>query len=133
MAGNTDDLIRRLTESAAPVHRLAPPGRRAMLWLALALAWVGLVVWMESPRPDLADKLRDPRFLAETVFALATGLVAALAAFTTVVPGSESTSVNALIVPLAGWLGATGGGCVKDWLRLGSTATAFATDWGCFP
>lgn len=133
MTQDTDDLIRNLAGQAAPVRLFPPPWRRTAAWLACSLLYVAAVVIILAPRADLASKIQDQRFVIEAVTALATAVLAALAAFSTVVPGYSRVALALLIVPLAAWLGSLGVGCVRDWIELGPAGMALATDWGCFP
>src|SRR5260370_4172635 len=84
---DTGELIQLLAEGCEPVRPLPHPWTRTAEWLAVALLYVLLVVFVVSPRPDLAAKIFDWRFVVEQVPALATGIAAAVAAFTTVIPG----------------------------------------------
>lgn len=129
---DTDDLIRRLAANAPVVRSLADPWRRTAVWLASALGVV-LILVLLSPRPDLASQVTNPRFLAETLTALMTGIAAAIAALTTVVPGRRRKATLMALVPLAAWLGVIGQGCVHDWTQLGPRGRLLHTDWGCFP
>ena len=132
MHGNTDELIRRLASGAA-VRPLPRPWIRAGAWLAFAVTYIGVVVFAMTPRDDLGTKIADPRFVIEAATALATGVAASIAAFTTVVPGRSRKSLAILMLPLTAWLGSLGLGCVQDWITLDSAGRLFATDWGCFP
>jgi hypothetical protein len=59
------------------------------LWLTL-VAMVGGVVGLSGVRPDLAQQLRDPGYLLETVLLAVAGMVAALSALQEAVPGHEA-------------------------------------------
>ena len=85
MMRDTGDLVRQLAADGAPVRPLSPPWARAAVWSAASLASVSLlyVLW---PHPGLTLSA-DRGFLIEQGAALATAIVAALAAFTMVVPG----------------------------------------------
>ena len=130
---NTEDLIQRLAGTSRAVRPLSQPSRRAAAWLAGAILYVGVVVLASTPRGDLAAKLSDLRFVIEAATALATGIAAAIAAFTTVVPGYNRKALVVLMVPLAAWLGSVSLGCVRDWIALGPSGLTLSTDWSCFP
>lgn len=130
---STDELIDRLVCDAHPVRPLASPLCRMMFWGAVSLALAALVVVIISPRPDLATKLAEPRFLAEQGMALLTALAAAFAAFALVVPGLDSRLALAPLLPGTAWLGTLGAGCVADFLRGGSAALRLSPDPGCLP
>lgn len=127
----TDDLILQIARDAAPVRPLSAPAFRTALWFAIALPYVALIILIMSPRPDLAERLADPRFLIEATMALATSATAAFAAFSAVVPGRARSLLLLPILPLAVWLGSLGQGCVERWLR--SEAQVLGWDWMCIP
>ena len=114
----------QLAADAMPVGRLPPPWRRAAIWLAVALPYVALVVLAMPPEFDVAAALADRRFLIEQLAALATALLAAFAAFASVVPGIDRRVLLLPLVPLAIWLASLGEGCVQDWIRLGPDGLA---------
>jgi hypothetical protein len=129
----TERLIQRLADGPEPVRPLPGPWVRTAAWLALAVPYVALVVYVVSPRDDLLVKLWDLRFLIEQFAALATGIAAAAAAFASTIPGYDRRSLFLPIVPLAVWLGSLGEGCIQAWLQLGPEGLALWPDWLCFP
>lgn len=133
MTQQTSDLIRRIAQTGGPVRRLAPPWRRTAFWFAVSLPYVAAVVWIMSPRPDLMEKLADPRFQIEQFAALATALAAAVAAFGAVVPGRSRWLLVAPAAPLALWLASLGQGCLQAWLAFGAGGLRFRPDLICFP
>ncbi len=132
MIRDTENLIRSLADSIQPVRPLPRPWIRAAAWLALSAAYIGIVLMM-TPRHGLPSKWSDPRFAVEQVSALAVGLCAAVAAFATVVPGHSRKILALLLVPLAGWLGSAGAGCIQSFVRLGPQALSPEHDLSCFP
>ena len=133
MTTNTNDLIRRLAANVTPVRALPRPWARTAAWLAVSVPYVAVVAIAMSVRNDLSSRLTDPRFVAEGVTALAIGIVAAVAAFATVVPGYGRRWSMLALVLLAVWLGNLGWGCVKDWIQFGPGGVLIETDWSCFP
>lgn len=129
----TQDLIERLAGDAAPLRPLPPPALRAALWLAVAVPAVAATVALISPRPDLADKLRDGRYLVEQGAAVTTALLAAFATFSAGVPGLPRWPLALPLVPLAVWLGSLGEGCIASWVRAGPEGLSFRPDWMCVP
>lgn len=127
----TDELIDRLVCDAHPVRPLASPLCRMMFWTAVSLAFAALVVGIASPRPDIAEKLTEPRFLIEQGMALLTAVGAAFAAFALVVPGLDSRLAMVALLPGMAWIGTLGAGCVADFLRAGSAALGLTPDPGC--
>jgi hypothetical protein len=125
----TPDLIESLVADAAPVKRLAPLARAAG-WLAFAALILALVAVSHTLRPDLALLALQPRFLCGVGGALATGVLAAVAAFAVSVPGRSRAW---LLLPLPGvllWALAIGEGCV-DWVGLPAGGSLPGEEAGC--
>lgn len=80
------------------------------------------MVGIIGPRPDLAERLNDSRFLLEQGAALATGLSAAIAALALTVPASPRPLRLLPVAPAAFWLGTLGWGCLHDaragWMQI---------------
>jgi len=130
---DTERLIQTLVDTATPVRPLARPWVRAALWLAIAIPYIALVVYVMSPRPDLMTKMGDARYLVEQVAALATGIAAAVAAFASTIPGFNRRLMLLPLLPLIAWLGALGDGCIGIWLQFGWDGLTLRPDWFCFP
>lgn len=129
----TESLIHQLAAKATPVRPLPAPWKRTGLWLAIAFPYVALIVILMSPRPDLAMQLADSRFQVELVAALATAILAAVAAFACTVPGQSRTVCLLPMAPLAIWLASLGYGCIQDWRALGPEGLRLRIDWDCMP
>jgi hypothetical protein len=129
---DTDALISRLSDRAAPVRRLPPPWKRTLVWLALGLPPLVLVVAVHGLDVDLGTAMADRRFLIEQIATIATALMAAFAAFASTVPGASRKWRWLPAVPFAVWLLSVGKGCVEDWLALGPAGLALRVDSGCF-
>jgi hypothetical protein len=127
---DTGKLIEVLAEAGGPVRRLPNPWRRTAAWLILAMAYVALVVFVMSPRNDLAVKFLQSRFAIEQAAALATGIAAAVAAFATVIPGYDRRILLLPVIPAVVWLGSLGEGCIEQWIRSG---LSLQSDWFCLP
>jgi hypothetical protein len=128
----TDDLILELARDANPVRRLPPPGRRAALWLALALPYAAFVIALSGSAPGLGQMAQNTRFLVEQAATLATAVTAAVAAFSLLVPGRSRRLAWLPLFPLAVWLLTLGQGCLADWRRLGPEGLSLRIDWDCF-
>jgi len=128
----TPDLIDSLAKGAAPVRRLRPPLVRAAGWLAFAASILALVIVAHGLRPDLAASLQTTAFAINFGAALATGVLAAIAAFVVGVPGRSSAWLLLPVPTLAVWMLNIGYGCVTAWvdlpagLKLGDEASCFA-------
>ena len=128
----TDDLIERLAADLRPVKRLAPPALRAAGWITLALLLVAACVVAFGPRHDLMDRLSRPHEVAQLVFALATGILAAVAAFELALPDRSRHWALLPLPTAAAWVGSLGLGCLADVAREGPQALVLGTSWGCF-
>jgi hypothetical protein len=128
----TEALIARLAQEARPQRPLAHPARRGLFWGLAALAFGAAMVWAIGPRPDLAERLADARFLLEQGAALATGLAAAVAALALTIPGSSPMLRLLPVVPGAIWLGTLSVGCLRDWWQMGPDGLRITPDPACF-
>jgi len=128
----TRDLIDALVDSGGPVRRLRPPVWRAALWLAVAVAVIGLLGWWHGPRGDLADRLRQMGFVTGLAAAALTGALAAVAAFMLSLP-DRSRAWALLPVPAAAlWLATVGIGCLTDWVRIDDENFRWGEAVACF-
>jgi hypothetical protein len=98
----SDALVRSLTSDLTPVRRLRNVKTRTALWAALAALYVTLGTLALGARPDLARKLSDAGYLAESAALVAVFVSAARCAFRLSVPGIEPTAL-AWTVPAAAW------------------------------
>jgi hypothetical protein len=130
---DTETLIRELARRTLRVRPLARPWVRAAAWLAIAVPSALLVVVMMSAHGDWVSRLWMPRVLGEEAFALATGILAAVAAFASVVPGHDRKVLFLPLVPLVLWLGGLGQTSVREWLELASDGFSMRTEWVCLP
>src|SRR5581483_7976183 len=106
----TDILIERLAASVVPVRPLASPGVRALKWLGVAVLWMLAAALMIQPRADVIAAVRDPGFAAQAAVGVATAMVAATAAFASVVPGYGAWRRAALMtVPVIWFIWFAGG------------------------
>jgi hypothetical protein len=99
----------------------------------IAAPGAALMTFMMHSHGDLLSKLSTPQYLAEEVFALATGVLAAIAAFASVVPGYNRKLLAPPLVLLALWLGSLGVSGAHDWLRVDPDGFSFQLEWFCLP
>ena len=130
---DTDKLIQTLVATIQPVRPLPRPWVRTASWLAIAIPYMALVVYVMSPRADLIGKITEARYLIEQFAALATGIAAAIAAFATTIPGYSRKVLLLPVLPLAAWLGVLGYGCVSALNQFGLNGLSLQPDWFCFP
>jgi len=132
MSQSTENLIRKLAHDSAPIRPLARPWIRAVVWLTISTLYMAIVVSLMKSH-GLPPKWDDPRFILEQISAWAVGVGAAVAAFATIVPGHNRRRLAILFIPLAGWLGTVGEGCIHSLIQLGPSALFLKHDLGCFP
>lgn len=130
----TPDLINALAANVTPVRRLRPPVVRAAGWLLLAALILTLLAIGQGIRPDLAQRLHDPMYVARVLCAFTTGTLAAVAAFMLGLPDRSRLWVLLPIPALVLWLSTLGYQCLTDWIsiapdgvRVGEAARCFAT------
>lgn len=130
----TPELIDTLVDCATPIRRLRSPIVRASLWLLLSTLVLVLIALGHGVRPDLAERLRQPIFVVGMSGALATGILAALAAFKVSLPDSSRWWLLLPALPLAVWVSTIGYSCLTNWvsmgpdgIRLGEAVRCFAT------
>jgi hypothetical protein len=128
----TSELIDALVDCATPVRRLRPPFVRAMLWLGFAGLVLALVAIGHGLRADLTLRLHQPTFAISTAAALATGILAAVAAFAISLPDRSRWWLMLPIPTLAVWISTIGYDCITDWVSIGPEGVRFGDELRCF-
>jgi hypothetical protein len=128
----TERLIDALVAGASPVRRLRPPLVRALSWLALAGAILVLLAIGHGVRSDLLEHLRQPVFVVSILAALATGVLAAIAAFMVSLPDRSQSWLLLPAPTLAVWIGTIGYGCLTDWVAIGADGVHLGETVRCF-
>ena len=128
---DTDHLILQLAERAQPVARLLAPWRRTMLWFAASLIYVGIVAAVYVLVGGGLPGPIQPRLVLELAAILATAITAAIAAFSSVVPGRDQRFLLLPLIPLSIWLATLGHSCLQDWRVLGAAGVQVRADWDC--
>jgi hypothetical protein len=127
----TEDLIHQLGGDLRPVRRLMPPARRAAVWLlygAMYVAAMMTLAWVR--RGALGVEANAPYVLQQATLA-STGVLAALAAFASVIPGSTSRARVALVLSLGVMMVALLWGTLRDVQQFGTVGVGRETDWPC--
>jgi hypothetical protein len=123
---NTNDLIENLAARLTPVERLWRPGRRTLVWAVAAPAYVGmLAVWVSGGAT--ANPGAGLVFWWPQIAALVAAVVAARAAFGSVVPGARGAAVWATLAALA-WLASLA--AAASW-RSDAAVWANQHEWAC--
>ena len=128
----TPDLIDALVACATPVRRLRPPLVRAVLWLAFAGLVLALLAIGHGVRTDLAERLHQPAFAMTMAAALATGILATVAAFAISLPDRSRWWLALPVPALAAWLSTVGYGCFAAWVGIGPDGIRFGEELRCF-
>src|SRR5262245_53534297 len=126
-----DHLIRQLADSREPVTGLLAPWRRTARWLVASLVYVGIVVAACVFAIGGLPGSIEHRLVLELAAILATAIAAALAAFSSVVPGRDRCFLLLPLVPLGLWLAMVSHDCLQDWQALGSAGLQVWADWDC--
>ena len=125
----TEALIHTLADDATPVGRLLPPERRALLWLALTTVYLAGAVLVIGLRPDIAEAVGDGRTLIETGAALATGILAAMAAFCAACPGRPVWERAMPLPALVLWFGLLAESALEAWTGAPRQAVTMHADF----
>ncbi len=130
----TPELIDLLAASAKPVRRLRPPLARTVVWLLLAAGVFVLLALGHGVRPDLAQRVEQPVFVAGMVASLVTAILAATASFMVSLPDRSRSWLLLPVPALVLWVSTVSYECLTNWvstgpdgMRLGETARCFAT------
>lgn len=102
---NTDRLIAHLAERLPPVQPLRKPGWRAFVWLCGASAFLGALALTMTSTADIATNGVGIAFVGPQLIAIVTGVLAAWAAFTSVIPGYSRTATIWPVVAGLAWIG----------------------------
>ncbi|MGU3667768.1 NrsF family protein [Methylobacterium sp. A49B] len=124
-------LVEDLAGRLDPVRPLPSPVARAALWLgASLLIGLGLAAWAGTGGFML--RMRVPDLALAAIGAVLTAAFAAFAAFATSVPGRSAGWALLPLPPLALWIGASGFGCLREWIAPGTDVPGAHTVMGCF-
>jgi hypothetical protein len=128
----TPEFIDALVANAMPVRRLRPPLLRALLWLLLALAIVALLAVTHGVRSNLLEQFARPTFAVGIAGALATGVLAAIAAIMTSLPDRARLWALLPVPALLVWISTIGYGCLTDWVSIGPEGASMGEAVRCF-
>ena len=124
-------LVEDLAGRLDPVQPLPSPVARAALWLGTALLiGLGLATWAGTGGFML--RMRVPDLALAATGAVLTAAFAAFAAFATSVPGRSAGWALLPLPPLVLWIGASGFGCLREWIAPGTDTPGAHTVMGCF-
>ena len=114
-ADPNERFVQALGADLTPVHRLASPGLRVLLWLAIIGA-VALALTIVSDVGAMIHRLMaaPDMWLAATGSAL-TAVLAAAAAFQLSLPDRKAAWALLPLPAVLLWIGASGMGCLRAW------------------
>jgi hypothetical protein len=128
---NTDELIDRLGRDATVASPLAAPGRRTAVWMVWAVGYLVVVAMLMLAAMSPAGVTTTPLFFVQQSAALVTSVIAARAAFASVIPGASN---RVWMMPALGagvwglsllWAGAL------DLQPVGKLGATSQSDWPC--
>lgn len=128
----TEDLIAGLASDVKPVKRLRPPLTRAASWLVLATVVLFLLCVSQGIRFDIAQRLHDPSFTLALGASLATGILAAFAAFALSLPDRSRLWLLLPFPTLCLWLSNIGYQCLTQWVSIGPQGVSLGETAECF-
>lgn len=129
----TEKLIQSLSERLEPVYPLAPPMKRAAVWLVGVTLLSILLVLGFSRLGLFMSRARDAKLEIELVATLLTGILAVVAAFELSLPDRTFRWLFLPLPSLALWLASSGYSCWEhrvsfgpEPMELGETPRCFA-------
>jgi hypothetical protein len=127
----TGDLIHRLGNDLTPVRPLAPPWKRATMWLLIAGLYLMAVVVLAWMRRGALAIPGTGIFVIQQLAVTATAVAAAVAAFVSVIPGANRRLLAAPLAPGAVVMTTLVMGCISDVRIHGTLGLGRETDWPC--
>jgi hypothetical protein len=112
----TDTLIERLARELQPVRPLRRPAVRAAMWISGAAIYLALIaVPLTSSADVAANTAGGMRFFIPQLMAIVAGVVAAVAAFASVVPGYSRRACVAAAAAAVAWAASLAIGARGQW------------------
>ena len=127
----TDELIERLGRDVTVARPLPPPGIRTAVWTAWAVGYLVVVAVMMFAVMSSAGLTRTPLYLVQQGAAFVTGIIAARAAFASVIPGSKNRVWVPPSLGAAVWGGSLLWAGVRDLQAYGTLGVTGQSDWPC--
>jgi hypothetical protein len=127
----TDDLIDRLGRNATVTRPLPTPGMRTAAWMVWAVSYLVVVAVMMFAVMSSAGVTPTPLYLVQQGAALVTGIMAARAAFASVIPGANNRVWVLPAIGAAAWGLSLLWAGVLDLQASGTLGVTSQSDWPC--
>jgi hypothetical protein len=127
----TDELIERLGRDVTVAKPLPVPGMRTAAWMVWAVSYLVVVAVMMLAMTSSTLVMPTPLFLVQQGAALVTGIMAARAAFASVIPGGSARPWVMPAIGAAVWTGSLLWAGVLDLQASGTLGATSQTDWPC--
>lgn len=131
-APSHDSLIHALGAELAPVRRLRSPLQRAIGWTVLLAVLAALLARHYGLTPMLTRWAGAPDLAWAGLGAVLTAIVAGWVAFSLGVPGRDVRRAWLVLPPAVLWIGASGMGCLREWVAPDTEVATLAQTHGCF-
>ncbi len=128
---NTDELIDRLGRDVTVMRPLPAPGVRTAVWTVWAAIYLVVVTAMMFAVMSSAGVMPTALSLLQQGAALVTGIMAARAAFVSVLPGSNERTWMLPALGAAMWGVLLLWASVRDLQAAGTLGMTSASDWPC--
>jgi hypothetical protein len=127
----TDELIDRLGRDVSVARPLPTPGIRTAVWTVWAVSYLVVVAVMMFALMSSAGVTPTPLYLVQQGAALVTGIMAARAAFASVIPGSNNRVWVLPAIGAAVWVVSLLWAGVRDQQASGTLGVTSQSDWPC--
>jgi len=114
MTIRTESLISDLSHDLKSVKPLQRPWLRTLRWFGILIPYCALAVLVLHFFGKLPTPVVDSQFVWEQIFAILTGITAAMAAFASTIPGRGRGYLAWPLVPMLGWLATLGQACFRQ-------------------
>ena len=128
---NTDDLIDRLGRDVTVAKPLPAPGMRTAAWMVWALGYLVVVAMMMFVVMSSGGVMPTPLYLVQQSAALVTGIMAARAAFVSVIPGATDRVWAMPAIGAGVWGVSLLWASVLDLQASGTLGVTSQSDWPC--
>jgi hypothetical protein len=127
----TDELIDRLGRDVTVVKPLSAPAVRTALWMVWAVIYLVIVAAVMFATMSAAGVTPARLYLFQQGAAFVTGLIAARAAFASVIPGESHRAWVLPAVAAAAWVASLLSAAALDLRSSGTLGLTSESDWPC--